>query len=192
MEQDHQERDKDQGGDRQETKMVTVTLTVTKQTQRTKDEAGPRPAHTHEPPDRAACNAGKGPKVARPGVDGRTTNGTVGWLTRTPNTIFRAININNGRDRLIDGHKYSTGTSADRGKLFVINRLDGVHFTKSRKRRHNRLARHFKGQITDVDELSNTINPPRAISSSGFGPASVDLDPLTKLSKNITIHNFLT
>ena len=26
---------------------------------------------------------------------------------------------------------------------------------------------------------------------SGFGPPSADLDPLTKFSKNITIHNFL-
>ena len=58
----------DQGLDRQETKKVT------EQTQRTKDEAGPKPAHTHEPRDRAAYNAGKGPRVDRPGVDGRTND----------------------------------------------------------------------------------------------------------------------
>ena len=41
--------------------------------------------------------------------------------------------------------------------------------------------------LADMDPL-----PPRSISASGFGPPSADLDPLTKLSKNITIHNFLT
>ena len=47
---------------------------MTEQTRRTKDEAGPRPAHTHELRDRAACNASKGPRVDRPGVDGRTND----------------------------------------------------------------------------------------------------------------------
>ena len=35
------------------------------------------------------------------------------------------------------------------------------------------------------------LDPPQSISASGFGPPSADLDPLTKLSKNITIYNFL-
>ena len=82
---------------------------------------------------------------------GQTTNGTDGWLTRTPNTTFKAVNINNGRDRIMDGHQNNTSTSADRMKLIVINRLDGVH-------RHNRLVRHFKGQITDIHLLGNTIS----------------------------------
>ena len=61
------------------------------------------------------------------------------------------MNINNGRDRIIDGHQNSTGTSADRMKLFVIDRLDGVHFTISIKYTHNRFVGRFKGQITDRD-----------------------------------------
>ena len=36
------------------------------------------------------------------------------------------------------------------------------------------------------------VHIPRSISASGFLPPSADLDPLTKLSKNITVHNFLT
>ena len=70
-------------------------------------------------------------------------------LARIPHTTFKAMNIYNGRDRIINGHQNSTGTSADRRKLSVINRIDGVHFTISRKHRHNRLVGHFKGQITD-------------------------------------------
>ena len=35
------------------------------------------------------------------------------------------------------------------------------------------------------------FGPPGSISASRFLPPSADLDPLTKLSKNITIHNFL-
>ena len=36
------------------------------------------------------------------------------------------------------------------------------------------------------------FGPPGSISPSGFRPPYADFDPLTKLSKNITIHNFLT
>ena len=88
----------------------------------------------------------------------RTTNGTEGWLARIPNTTITALNINDGRDRIIEGHQNSTGTSADRRKLFVINRLDRVHLTISREHRHNRLVGHFIGQIADIDELGNTIS----------------------------------
>ena len=88
---------------------------------------------------------------------GRTTYGTDGWLTRIPDTTFKTMNINYVRDRIIDGHQNSTGTSADRRKLFVIDRHDGVHFTTSRKHRHDRLVGHFKGQITDIDSLGNAI-----------------------------------
>ena len=36
------------------------------------------------------------------------------------------------------------------------------------------------------------IDPPGSISASGFLPPSADSDPLTKFSKNITIHCFLS
>ena len=40
-------------------------------------------------------------------------------------------------------------------------------------------------------QIREQIWTPRSISASGFGPPSADLHPLTKLNKNITIHNFL-
>ena len=46
-------------------------MTVTKQTRRTKDEAGPRPTHLHEPRDRPACSAGTSPRGDRPELDDR-------------------------------------------------------------------------------------------------------------------------
>ena len=46
-----------------QTEQVTETKTVrTEQEQRTEDETGPRPEHTHGPRDRAAYSAGTGPR----------------------------------------------------------------------------------------------------------------------------------
>ena len=49
--------------------------------QRTKNETGPQPAHTHGPYDRAACSAGTSPRGDRPGADDqilyKSSNGRV-------------------------------------------------------------------------------------------------------------------
>ena len=79
-------------------------------------------------------------------MNGPTTNGKEDWLARISNTTIKAMNIDDGRNRIIDEHQNSTGTSADRRKLFVINRLDGEHLTISKNTDTIHLSDTSKGR----------------------------------------------
>ena len=56
------------------TKIHSINSSQIQHLQEQEDEADPKPAHTPEPHDRAACNVGKDPTVDRPGVDDRTND----------------------------------------------------------------------------------------------------------------------